>query len=258
MTDVSRTGNLSFSGNCLSPQETSALQVLCLKKRRDESQTAVQFWGKVFGTETDYVVCVGILEVFNGLPVKKFYFTQAPFGDLNEIPSLNADEKASCAAMADQTFTGRADEPAGDGCTEAHRLAYAVGQIDNDASVVPRGAYIVDASHQAMVNKAFSGLNAGDAQSLSSYYHFREPVKLPRKGVLETKKMIKATDFLDPISEDNPQGCWSLQTSENGTTATLRSLLWPGYFFYHNIGTSDYGGAYFGDGRKNSAILFML
>jgi radial spoke head protein 9 len=258
MVDVSRTGNIAFSGNCLTPQETSALQVLCLKKRRDAGHNAVHFWGKISGTENDYVVCVGVQEVFNGLPTKKFYFSQAPFGDLNEIPTLSDEESASCAAMADQTFTGRADEPAGDGCTEAHRLAFAVGSIDSDCSIVPRGAYIVDASHQAMTNASFNGLSAGDAQSLGSYFHFRDPVKLPRKGVLETKKMVKATDFLDPINEDNPQGCWSLQTSENGQTVTLRSLLWPGYYFYHNIGTSDYGGAYFGDGRKNSAILFML
>lgn len=53
-------------------------------------------------------------------------------------------------------------------------------------------------------------------------------------------------------------GAWSLQFSSNKTTVTLRSLQWPGYFFFHRVGTPDFGGAYFGDGRKNVDLPFML
>ena len=76
--------------------------------------------------------------------------------------------------------------------------------------------------------------------------------------MLQQKGLVKSTDFLDPIDEDEPKGIWALQMSANKQTATLRSLQWPGYFFYHHVNTSEYGGVYFGDGCKNSAILFML
>ncbi len=51
---------------------------------------------------------------------------------------------------------------------------------------------------------------------------------------------------------------WSLQTSADRGTVTLPSLLWPGYYFFHRVNQNAYGGAYFGDGKKNAAILFML
>jgi hypothetical protein len=53
-------------------------------------------------------------------------------------------------------------------------------------------------------------------------------------------------------------GLWAVTWDPSHTTVTLRSFYWPGYFFYHGIGTSDYGGVYFGYGTKNTDIAFQL
>lgn len=41
--------------------------------------------------------------------------------------------------------------------SEAHRLAYAVGQMDAQLAVVPRGAYAVTATHYVVKNSGFGG-----------------------------------------------------------------------------------------------------
>jgi hypothetical protein len=39
---------------------------------------------------------------------------------------------------------------------------------------------------------------------------------------------------------------------------TARSLLWPGYAFWHEIGTPAYGGLYVGDGVRNDDLCFCV
>lgn len=53
-------------------------------------------------------------------------------------------------------------------------------------------------------------------------------------------------------------GIWATTWDPSNTTITLRSLYWPGYFFYHLIGTAEHGAAYFGYGTKNTDVAFML
>jgi radial spoke head protein 9 len=79
-----------------------------------------------------------------------------------------------------------------------------------------------------------------------------------RKSVLEKRALIPSTQFLDPLSEDSPKGIWRLQFSADKSTVSIRSLLWPGYFFSHKINQSKYSGAYFGDGKKNGSLPFMI
>ena len=65
------------------------------------------------------------------------------------------------------------------------------------------------------------------------------------------------TDFLDAASEDAPAGVWALRLDAAQGLVQARSLKWPGYFFYHALGTPRYGGAYFGDGLANTDLPFM-
>lgn len=75
---------------------------------------------------------------------------------------------------------------------------------------------------------------------------------------MERDDSVFKHDFLDSIDTDPIKGSWSLQLDTTGSVANLRSLLWPGYFAYHKIGTSLYGSFYCGDGRKNNDLPFML
>jgi radial spoke head protein 9 len=102
------------------------------------------------------------------------------------------------------------------------------------------------------------GLTSVEAGDLSNYYHFREPTALAKKSVLERRGLVASTDFLDSLAEDSPKGVWAVRVDKSRGQATLRSLAWPGYFFFHNVGTARFGGAYFGDGRRNNDIGFMV
>eukprot|EP00002_Diphylleia_rotans_P032912 TRINITY_DN694_c0_g1_i7.p1 TRINITY_DN694_c0_g1~~TRINITY_DN694_c0_g1_i7.p1 ORF type:complete len:290 (-),score=71.11 TRINITY_DN694_c0_g1_i7:1034-1903(-) len=91
---------------------------------------------------------------------------------------------------------------------EEKRLSAAIAQIDNDAAIAPRGAYVLTASHDINVNRAFSGLAASSAEQLQNYFHLRVPKTIKEKTLLdfELEGLVKSIDFLDNISEDLPKG----------------------------------------------------
>lgn len=51
-----------------------------------------------------------------------------------------------------------------------------------------------------------AGLHPTEAAKLRNYLHFREPVNLKMKSILEMADLNPAVDFLDPLSEDIPKG----------------------------------------------------
>ncbi len=46
---------------------------------------------------------------------------------------------------------------------------------------------------------------------------------------------MRDADFLDPITADKPAGCWTLSLNPSSSCSVLRSLAWPGYFFFHEV-----------------------
>lgn len=46
---------------------------------------------------------------------------------------------------------------------------------------------------------------------------------------------MRDADFLDPIAADKPAGCWTLSMNPSDSCSVLRSLAWPGYFFFHEV-----------------------
>lgn len=142
--------------------------------------------------------------------------------------------------------------------SELHRLAHVVRVIDSDTAVVPRGAYLLTATHQVQANAAFTGLSAVEAGALANYFHFRAAHGLAAASALEKEGLVKSTDFLDSLTGDSPNGTWVLRVDAATGGASLRSLKWPGYYFSHSLATGAYGGAYFGDGAENLDLAFML
>jgi len=63
--------------------------------------------------------------------------------------------------------------------------------------------------------------------------------------------------FLESIALDLPMGCWNFQSDLSKTTVMGRSLMWPGFHFYHSLGKSKFGSVYIGDGQKNLELQFM-
>ena len=52
----------------------------------------------------------------------------------------------------------------------------------------------------------FVGLSSSEAKKLSSYFHFREPVELKNKTLLEKADLDPSLDFMDSLEHDIPKG----------------------------------------------------
>jgi len=106
-----------------------------------------------------------------------------------------------------------------------------------------------------------SGLSQGEACKLSNYLHMHPPNQLFKKTLLQRANLDRAIDFLDPATEDIPGApnlCWSIQHERGGSQVVIRSLLWPGYTFFHIPGSRHFGSLYNGCGIYNIDLPFMM
>eukprot|EP01138_Halocafeteria_seosinensis_P016504 gb/GECG01016835.1/.p1 GENE.gb/GECG01016835.1/~~gb/GECG01016835.1/.p1 ORF type:complete len:301 (+),score=57.74 gb/GECG01016835.1/:1-903(+) len=286
------------SGRTLNVEERAGLETAMAERRLDERLVDIKFWGKIDGLEKDYLIVYGLKRSQEHPQKQLYFCTtgnfqlqqlpeldeeyrnkakaiKGPFkGDPTDLYGEEEEEEEGEEGEEEEEDEEKPLEskyPDSDDedeenkqkqkkpkFSEMHRLSYVVGAIDYSTAVVPRGAYIVTATHHIVENTSFQGLTLSEAESLGNYYHFRYPENTKRKSILEKRGMVESTDFLDPLSEDTPNGVWCLQTNLNRGHAVLRSLEYPGYFFFHTIGTKDYGGAYFGDGQPNKDLPFMI
>lgn len=112
-----------------------------------------------------------------------------------------------------------------------------VDNINQNCSVIPVGAMQADALNHVVPNKLFSGCQS--PEKLESYMH---------RNVAPGGASL-AQDL---------RGIWSLHYDTFKSVATLRSLLYPGYFFFFNSYEITWGSLYCGDGRRNDDLVFML
>ena len=159
----------------------------------------------------------------------------------------------------------RVEETKGDGSiivtttiTEEKRLSAAIGAIDHETRVVPRGAYRKTPADQIEKCQTFGGLSHQAAGKIESYMHFRQPVTLLKKSPLERARIDQSLDFMDTIADDIPKGCWSIQYQNGSSAVVLRSLIWPGFTFFHTPNSSLYGHVYVGNGQRNNDLIFEL
>lgn len=141
---------------------------------------------------------------------------------------------------------------------EESRLAFMLRSIEHDTSVAPRGALLLNSYQEVVSNPAFTGLDHRQSGNLRHYVHARLPEKISMDNLLEREHLSKSLDFLDRIDADVPTGSWSLQYEPGNNAVVGRSLLWPGYVFYHVPNTRIFGAYYFGCGEKNFDLPFML
>ena len=281
---------LAPSGMGLSVSEQAGLDISMLQVRQQENLPlgSLSFWGRIKGSDkgrdADYLVLCALTPQYP-FPSKKFYYTTTAAPEkMSKMPDLSEEYLAHAVTLLSKPFSGEPSMPyplpAKEGSEEEppaepvldengeevqpevfreeHKLAYHVALIDKDVTITPRGAYLVDAAHQVIKNKAYEGLTYEGAGQLRSYFHFRPPLSERAQKALEKPGIVRAGDFLDPISEDAPAGTFSLYYDPSNTTAIIRSFYWPGAYFYHAIGTGTYGNVYMGDGLPNTDIQFML
>lgn len=142
--------------------------------------------------------------------------------------------------------------------TELDRLTFIVFAIENDCSIAPVGAFKMTPIHQVRRNEAFHGLQAD--QDLQSYLHFRNVQTQAYKDQLDQPGAPFNPNFLESIIDDQPRGLWTIQGGKDhdDKIITIRSIMWPGFIFYHKAGTKKFGNLYIGDGLKNEELHFMI
>ncbi|XP_076442656.1 radial spoke head protein 9 homolog [Babylonia areolata] len=264
---------LGCSGIILSPEQKAALQTSLVILQNENKFKRVYFWGKIAGIRGDYFIAQGVYRnEFGGRST--FYSQDCMLWAL--LPPATEVMRTECK-IAEGRFTG---DPSfdyehvntvtvGDGddakteeetktVKEEIRLTSIISEIDQDVWIVPRGAFVRTATGEVCSNRNFEGLHILEASKLCSYMHFRPPVLLAQKTLLEQAHLDKAVDFMDTLEEDIPRGSWSLQFDRGSGLVILRSMLWLGYVFFHVPGTRHFGSIYFGTGQKNQDLAFML
>jgi radial spoke head protein 9 len=141
---------------------------------------------------------------------------------------------------------------------EIDRLHYHVRAIENDCHIVPQGSMKLNQKHEVQRNEAFNGLRSLECFDLKCYSHFRNAQQAEKKAKMEDDDAIFNRAFLDDVDSDKPNGCWSIQTSNDYTTAIIRNNVWKGYTAFHKKETQEHGGIYVGDGLKNGNFCFMI
>ncbi|XP_056150747.1 radial spoke head protein 9 homolog isoform X2 [Lampris incognitus] len=260
------------SGYTLSVEHRAALQTSFAILKKNYKFNRVLFWGKLLGLNGDYFIAQGN-EGDEMKNKKTFYSFNCVEWHLLGPATDAMIEAVSKAArgrfMGDPSHvyecrrqgegggaTKEEDVPMQ--VTEEIRLAVTVHQIDEEVSVVPRGAFIKNPQGLVQTNRSFEGLSHTEAQKLDNFFHFTEPKNLKKKSVHEMADLDPSIDFLNPLSDDIPKGCWSLQFECGSNVCVIRSLWWLGLTFFHVPVTPRHGYIYMGDGSKNVDLPFML
>merc|ERR1719158_2700771 len=282
--------SVGSAGNVLNCQEITALQAGLTILRSQEGYDNIYLWGKIFGQKADYYIAYGLRDSDFEFPSKNFYVamegkgvegSDPPIGEFEFQPLNRLTEEAADRIIAlgvDKIFTGvpttlleppvdpdaAADPPPEDAppappsLTEADRLSQVVQEIDFDTAVVPKGSYALNEAHMVVPSSDFKGLGLSEAKALQSYVHFRPPTSVACLRALARTDVQFYKNFLDPLQEDLPKGCWAVRQDPSVSLVTLRSLTWPGYVSYHIPGSTKFGGLYFGYGQKNRDLPFIL
>lgn len=142
---------------------------------------------------------------------------------------------------------------------EEYRLALIVKTITDECAMVPRGAISKRVDGLNVINPVFQGLKFTVATDLNNYQLYRSPQNDWNENLLTRPYYDYATDFLDTLDAvAPPQHSNAVIVDEYDAMVFIKSLLWPGMLFFHKCDTSLHGFVYFGNGRKNSELLFMI
>ncbi|XP_039980640.1 radial spoke head protein 9 homolog [Xiphias gladius] len=262
------------SGHTLSVEQRTALQTSLTILKKNYKFHRVLFWGKILGLKEDYFIAQGRGE--DEMKDKKnlYSFNCMDWFLLPDATDSMIDKVSRAAKsrfIGDPSYVyerleirrrGEGDEAEEEvvaaKVNEESRLAVTIHQIDEEVSVVPRGAFIKSPNGLVQINRSFGGLSLSEAGKLDNFLHFSKPKILKKKSILEMGELNPAIDFLDVLSEDIPKGSWSHQFECASKVCLLRSLMWLGLTFYHVPMTPQHGYLYIGDGTKNLDLPFML
>jgi radial spoke head protein 9 len=127
----------------------------------------------------------------------------------------------------------------------------------HESAIIARGSLYRQVSRCVTYNPCFRGLNRLDASQLKNFQLFRFPVNNRNYNLTKRDDYNYQTDFFDTMDDLVPSNSFSL-TINDRDVCMIRSLKWPGMVFYHKLNTMYQGFFYFGSGRENLDLLFMM
>ncbi|KAH8045834.1 hypothetical protein JL722_13990 [Aureococcus anophagefferens] len=253
---------LAPSGSGLSISERAGLDIAMLQVRQSENLPlgSLSFWGRIKGKNDDYLVAVALTPSYP-FPSKKFYYTTTAKSEkMSQMPDLSEEYAAHAATLVSKPFAGEPSMPYPIPPKEGEEEVVAEPVLDENGEEIQPEVFREEhkLAYHVIKNPAYEGLAYEAAGQLRSYFHFRAPKSERAQKALEKPGVVRSGDFLDPIADDVPAGTFSLYYDPSNTMAIIRSFYWPGAYFYHQIGTGNYGSVYMGDGLPNTDIQFML
>uniref|UniRef100_A0A3B3Z7Z7 Radial spoke head protein 9 homolog n=1 Tax=Periophthalmus magnuspinnatus TaxID=409849 RepID=A0A3B3Z7Z7_9GOBI len=262
------------SGHTLTVEEKTVLCTSLVILKKNFKFNRVLFWGKILGFKNDYFIAQGRGE--DEMQDQKYLYSFNCMDWYLLPPATDSMiqevfKAAKGRFMGDPSYVyedveiqrkGEGEEAIAEELvikvTEENRLAATVYQIDQEVSVVPRGAFIKSPHELVQVNLSFGGLTYSEAGKLDNFLHFTKKKNMKKKSILEMADLNPVMDFMDLLSDDIPKGSWHLRFECANRVCVIRSHLWLGLTFYHIPMTPQHGYIYIGDGTRNLDLPFML
>ncbi|XP_077911409.1 radial spoke head protein 9 homolog isoform X2 [Halichoerus grypus] len=231
----------SGSGQGLSPDRRASLLTSLTLVKRDYRYDRVLFWGRILGLVADYYIAQGLSED-QLAPRKTLYSLNCMEWSL--LPPATEDMLLQTSVvkgrfMGDpsheyehtelqKTSEGEKvfEEEVVVQIKEETRLVSVIDQIDKAVAVIPRGALFKTPFGPIHVNRTFEGLSLSEAKKLSSYFHFREPVELKNKTLLEKADLDPSLDFMDSLEHDIPKASEAIVQGDFGSPVSRDGLGW--------------------------------
>ncbi|KAG6798766.1 radial spoke head protein 9 [Apis mellifera caucasica] len=265
-----------YAGICVGTENSQLLQNSLIILQQENHFQKCYYWGKIYGVRNDYHIAFGFetdclnnqvyyysMDAFNWLLLPKAnkcarFLTPLTINKFEGDPSIVTNVyNINPPFPPNEDPRKYYDGPIPRELKEEDRLAATVEIINEDSMIIPRGAWFKRPNGDIIENLSFEGLDSTDALYLKSYLHARLPQQKWNTNLLTRPDYNYAIDFLDAIDVDVPQGCWNLQLI-NEKLIILHNLFWPGMMFYHKLNSPHYGFLYFGHGKKNMDIVFMV
>lgn len=253
---------LAPCGAVLSAEQQAALDHSLPIKKVEAGLKTLSLWGRITTLNgKDYLISEG----YNSATIKdgavvyesKFFYSQdgARWSDLGPVdretasrctrikgqlsgdPAKNYELEEKDPNAPPQGEDGEEPKPLVVQIPELAALRVRVDEISAATSVIPANCTLANANNQVAVNRLFAGSQYPD--KLESYQH---RTAAPGRSTL-------AADL---------RGTWAVHYDAFKGIANVRSLLWPGYFFYYSGNDLMWGSLYSGDGLRNNDLIFML
>ena len=251
-----------LTGHSFSLAERTALQTAAPLLLAKSKHVSVKVWGKIQGYKADYILLqtfpVDVTE-----PAQTFFSIDS--GVTFTVLDVVSEKKSKQIKSINGTFMGDAAYEyrvanAADGSAvavkESERLAWFVKEHDNMCRVAPRGAFIKHEDGSIRPNLTFQGLEKADAGYLNAYVHIRKDAQ--RASRLELEGVNRALDFAQPLTEDIPEGIWTLKADPLRGVVFGETLQFPGAVFYHAPESQQFGNIYIGDGNVSTDMAFVM